>query len=80
MSHFKNLAIEQQNDCMEIAEKLEAAKKCIEVYQFKYAHFFPSEDTLLSEGEKAFGCRLHINAGIVGIIENSPKQLIVQFR
>lgn len=80
MSKFNDLMIEQLNEAVEIAAKIEEVKNEIDAYQAKYAKFFTSNNPLSSEGEKTLGGRLYINAGIVRLLESSPEQLVVKFQ
>ena len=80
MSKLKELSIEEANDLTEIAAKADDLKALVDKVCVKYNKLRLSNDCSPSKLEKASGCRLNINTGIVGFLEVGPEQLTVQFR
>ena len=80
MSKMKELSIDESNDLIEIASKVEDIKSKLDEFKSKYDRFRVSNDISFSQLEETTGCRLNVNVGIVSFLEMSSKQLIVQFR
>lgn len=79
MSKIKEIAIDQMNDCVEIAETVEQLIGLSNAYFERYGNLF-LDNSLLTQSEKTFSRHLNINTGVVGILKICPEQLVVQFR
>ncbi len=79
MSKIKEIAIDQMNDCVEIAKTVEQLIGLSNAYFEHYEHLF-LDNPLLTQSEKTLSCCLNINTGIVGFIKICPEQLVVQLR
>lgn len=77
---MKELAIDESNDLIEIAAKVEELKTQLDNFKSKYIRFRVSDDVSFSQLEETTSCRLNVNVGIVSFLEISTKQLVVQFR
>jgi hypothetical protein len=79
MSKIKQIAIDQMNDCVEIAESVEHLLKLSNDYCERYGNLI-LDNSLLTQSEKTLSRHLNINTGVVGILKICPEQLVVQFR
>lgn len=79
MSKIKEIAIDQMNDCVEIAETVDRLIHLSNVYCERYGNLI-LDNPFLTQGEETLSRCLNINTGVVGFLKVCPEQLIVQLR
>lgn len=79
MSKIKEIAIDQMNDCVEIAESVQQLVRLSNAYFERYGNLF-LDNSFLTQGEETLSRCLNINTGVVSVLKVCPKQLVVQLR
>lgn len=79
MGKIKDLAVEQRNHIVQIAESAEHLKVLMEAYVDNYGGLI-LDNSFVAQSEETPRRSFNIDTGIVSFVEIAPKQLIVQFR
>lgn len=79
MSKIKEIAIDQMNYCVEIAETVDRLIELTKVYCERFENLILDDSSFL-QGEETLSRCLNVNTGVVGFIKVCPEQLIVQLR